>query len=151
MFYRFSLYGHAAGTFCIFLNSHCWGRGAPNKASEALITIVIWRNLWASAQWRSITFLQTHKSPSFVTTLSEHGRCWFSSRLRHVGAWFWLLCNSMQAFVIEFRGKVSGPRHNCFWHPQVCQVGCFWRREQNVSVEVIGFSLLNRMNDKRPL
>ena len=108
MFYRFSLYGHAAGTFCIFLNSHCWGRGAPNKASKALITIVIWRNLWASAQRRSITFLQTHKSPSFVTTLSEHGRCWFSSKLRHVGAWFWLLCNSLQAFVIGFRGKVSG-------------------------------------------
>ena len=108
MFYRFSLYGHAAGTFCIFLNSRCWGRGAPNKASKALITIVIWRNLWASAQWRSITFLQTHKSPSFVTTLSEHGRCWFSSKLRHVGAWFWLLCNSLQAFVIGFRGKVSG-------------------------------------------
>ena len=126
MFYRFSLYGHAAGTFCIFLNSRCWGRGAPNKAGKALITIVIWRNLWASAQRRSITFLQTHKSPSFVTTLSEHGRCWFSSKLRHVGAWFWLLCISMQAFVIGFRGKVSGPRHNCFWHPQVCQVGRTW-------------------------
>ena len=71
-------------------------------------------------------FLQTHKSPSFVTTLSEHGRCWFSSKLRHVGALFWLLCNSTQAFVIRFRGKVSGPWHNCFWHPQVCQVGRTW-------------------------
>ena len=70
---RFSSCGHAA-TFCIFINS---SRAGSNKASAALITIVISRNLWASGEKQSITFLQTRKSPSFVTTLSKHGHCLF--------------------------------------------------------------------------
>ena len=155
MFYRFSLYGHAAGTFCIFLNSHCWGRVVPLTRPA--------RHL--SPLWSEGIYERAHSSdqslfckPTNHRRLSQHypstdvagfllnwdtsapGFDYFVFQCKHLWLDFVEKCQVPDTIASDIHKYVK-----------LGEPDCFWRREQNVSVEVIGFSLLNRINDKCPL